>query len=65
MVLVDEPQPETAHKKKITDMIMALSAEYDMLLSLFLENEKEYEEAKHYEPLLERVAREGIAIYAA
>ena len=65
MALVDEPHPEKTYKDNIADIIMTLSVEYDVLLSLFLENEKEYEEAKLYEPLLERVAAEGIAIYAA
>lgn len=65
MALIDEPHPEKKYKDNIDNLIMTLSVEYDVLLSLFLENEKEYEEAKLYEPLLERVAVEGIAIFAA
>jgi len=65
IALVDEPQPDERYETKLVDIITDLSIEFGVLVSLFLENEKEYEETKNVEPLLKTIEKEGIEIYAA
>ncbi|UCH96194.1 MAG: nucleotidyltransferase domain-containing protein [Candidatus Aminicenantes bacterium] len=65
IALVDEPHPDEKYEEKLLDIIVDFSMEYGLLLSLFLENEKEYEETKSVEPLLKKIEKEGIEIYAA
>lgn len=65
IALVDEPQPDERYEPKLLDIITDLSLEFGILVSLFLENEKEYEEIKSVEPLMKKIEKEGIEIYAA
>ncbi len=65
IALVDEPQPDERYEEDILEIMVDLSIKYDVVLSLFLESEMEYEEAKTYKPFLKRIEKEGIEIYAA
>jgi predicted nucleotidyltransferase len=65
IALVDEPQPDEKYEEKLLDIIVDLSIEFDILVSLFLEDEKEYEKIKNVEPLLKNIEKEGVEIYAA
>jgi len=63
--LVDESHPEEKFKEQILDIMVNLSLEFDLVLSIFMENAKEYEEEKNVIPLFKNIEREGIEIYAA
>ncbi len=65
IALVDEPHPEERYEEKLLDIIVDISIEYGVLLSLFLEDKMEYDKTKSVEPLLKKVEKEGIEIYAA
>jgi len=47
------------------DIEVDLSLEFEAVLSIFAENESDYEEAKGYKPFLKAIEKEGIEIYAA
>jgi predicted nucleotidyltransferase len=63
--LVDESNPEEKFKEQILDIMVNLSLEFDLVLSIFMENVKEYEEEKNVIPLFKNIEKEGIEIYAA
>jgi predicted nucleotidyltransferase len=65
MALVDVPHPEKTFAEQILEIMVDLSLEHEAVLSIFLENVREYEEAKEFKPFFKRVEREGIDIYAA
>lgn len=65
LALVDEREPDEKYEKVLLDIIVDLSIEFEVLLSLFLEDEKEYESLKTFKPLLKTIEREGIELYAA
>ncbi len=64
MALVDDPAPRK-YDDILLDVEVDLSIAFDAVLSIFVENEAEYEEAKVYKPFLKSVEKEGIEIYAA
>ena len=64
IALVDEPQPDEKYEDQIVDIVVDLSIEFDVVLSLFLENEREYEKESVYTPFLQNIHKEGIEIYA-
>ncbi len=65
IALVDESNPEEKFEEQILDIMVDLSLEYDSILSIFMENDKHYEEEKSVIPLLKNIDREGVEIYAA
>ncbi len=65
IALVNEPQPEEKYEEELLDVIVDLSIEFEVVLSLFLESEAEYERAKESKPLLRSIEKEGVEIYAA
>jgi predicted nucleotidyltransferase len=65
MALVDAHNPDKAFEEQILEIMVDLSLEHETVLSIFLENVSEYEEAKEFKPFFKRVEREGIDIYAA
>ena len=64
MALVDEPDPDL-YDDAVLDVEVDLSLDFDMVLSIFVENAIEYEDAKQYKPFLKAIEKEGIEIYAA
>ena len=64
MVLVDDPDPYK-YDDALLDVEVDLSLEFEVVLSIFVENESEYEDAKGYKPFLKAIEKEGIEIYAA
>lgn len=64
MVLVEASNPYK-YDDVLLDIEVDLSLEFDVVLSIFAENEFEYEEAKGYKPFLKAIEKEGIEIYAA
>ncbi|MGE5343726.1 MAG: nucleotidyltransferase domain-containing protein [Candidatus Omnitrophota bacterium] len=65
MALVDESEPEKKFEDQILNMMVDLSIRFDLVLSLFMEDVKEYEREKGFVPLLRDIEKEGIEIYAA
>lgn len=64
MVLVDDSNPYK-YDDALLDVEVDLSLEFEVVLSIFAENESAYEEAKTYKPFLKAIEKEGIEIYAA
>ncbi len=64
MVLIDDPNPNR-YENEVLDVEVDLSLEYDMVLTLFLENENKYIEGRIYKPFFKEIEKEGIEIYAA
>ncbi len=65
LALVDAPQPDETYEETLLDIIVDLSIEFDMVLSLILENTECYEKSKETQPLLRNIEKEGVEIYAA
>ena len=63
MVLVDNCDPR-AYDDIILDMEVDLSITFDIVLTMFVESEAEYEKARRYKPYINEIDREGIEIYA-
>jgi len=63
--LVADSHPEEKFKEQILNFMVDLSLEFDLVLSIFMENVKEYENSKNIIPLLKNIDKEGIEIYAA
>jgi len=64
MVLIDDPEPRK-YDDILLDLEVDLSIAFDVVLSIFVENEAEYREARQYKPFLKAIEREGVEIYAA
>lgn len=62
MVLIDDSNPK-AYDDIILDVEVDLSIAYDIVLTIFVENETEYQDGKLYKPFLEAIEQEGIEIY--
>lgn len=61
MVLIDS-NPK-GYDDIILDVEVDLSIAYDIVLTIFVENEAEYQDGKLYKPFLEAIEQEGIEIY--
>ncbi|HLP60319.1 MAG TPA: hypothetical protein VK186_15875 [Candidatus Deferrimicrobium sp.] len=64
MILVDDPEPRK-YDDILLDLGVDLSIAFDVVLSIFVENEAKYREARHYKPFLKAIKKEGVEIYAA
>lgn len=64
MVLINELEPRK-YDDTLLELEVDLSIAFDVVLSIFVENEAEYREARHYKPFLQAIEREGVEIYAA
>jgi uncharacterized protein len=64
IALVDETNPEEKFAEQIVDIMVDLSLKNDSILSIFMENDKNYEEEKSVIPLLKNIEKEGMEIYA-
>lgn len=63
MALVDAPHPDETFEEQVLDVMVNLSLEHDAVISIFLENEQEYENLKNFKPFFKKVEREGIEIH--
>ncbi len=64
MALVDDSDPYR-YDDALLDIEVDLSIDFKTELSIFIENESSYEEAKQYKPFLKAIENEGTEIYAA
>ncbi len=64
MVLIDDAAP-LDYDDSLLDVEVDLSIEFEIVLSIFVENVAVFEEAKLYKPFLKAIAKEGVEIYAA
>ena len=62
MALIDDPKPKK-YDDIILDVEVDLSIAFDIVLTIFVEAESEYQEARLYKPLLKAIEQEGIEIY--
>ncbi|MCP5106314.1 MAG: nucleotidyltransferase domain-containing protein [bacterium] len=62
MALVDDPTPRK-YDDVLLDVEVDLSIAYDTVLSIFVESETEYREARKYKPFLKSIEGEGIEIF--
>jgi predicted nucleotidyltransferase len=62
MVLIDDSNPK-GYDDIILDVEVDLSIANDIVLTIFVENEAEYQDGKLYKPFLEAIEQEGIEIY--
>ena len=53
MALVDAPHPDETYEEQVLDVMVNLSLEHDAVLSIFLENEHEYEIQKKFKTSFE------------
>jgi uncharacterized protein len=64
MILIDDSNPKK-YNELLLDIEVDLSIAFDIVLSFFLENASEYEDAKRYKPFIKAIEKEGKEIYAA
>lgn len=64
MILVNENETVlNKYEDKITDVIVDLSLEFGVVVSLYLESTKSYKEKVNVLPFLKNVERDGIKLY--
>ena len=64
MILVDEKEDILKnYEDQITDIMVDMSLEYELVLSLYTQSVQEYEKQEKYLPFIKNIQNEGIKIY--
>nr|WP_243187043.1 nucleotidyltransferase domain-containing protein [Clostridium muellerianum] len=60
----DEQQNLKLYEDMVTDTMVDISLEYDVVLSIYLQSVQEYKRKLEILPFLQNIEREGVKIYA-